>query len=203
MKCIIIGAGEFKESNIIIGKDDLVICADGGYHYAKMIGIIPDYLVGDFDSIENIHIDESIKQIKLSPIKDETDIYMAIQIAIEKGCNEFYIYGALGGRLAHTYANIQILYYLKQKNIKAILYNNNEIVEILHNESVSYSNIKGFISLFSYTPSSIISIKNLKYELDRKEIFFDFPLGLDNEFMNEESSITIHEGYVLSIINKK
>lgn len=204
MKCIIIGAGTFNEKYIPILENDLIICADGGYKYAKALNIHPHYLVGDFDSLDEKDIDKDIIQLKASPIKDETDIYLAIQVGIEKGYKEFYIYGCLGGRLEHTFANIQILFNLKEKGIKAILFNENEIVEIYHNETVVFNDKnQGYISLFSYTPTSRISIKNLKYNLENKELTYMFPLGIDNEFINEESNIIIHDGYVLSIINKK
>lgn len=204
MKCIIIGAGTFNEKNIPISNNDLIICADGGYIYAKNLKIKPHYLVGDFDSLETPIINDDIIQIKANPIKDETDIYLAIQVGLEKGYKEFYIYGGLGGRLEHTFANIQILYNLKEKGIKAILFNENQIVEIYHNETIMFDDsYKGYISLFSYSPTSTVSIKNLKYDLENKELTYMFPLGIDNEFINKESNIIIHDGYVLSIINKK
>ncbi len=202
MKCIIIGAGNFQNENIIKNKDDLLICADAGYIYAKQLNIEVDLLVGDFDSIDDIPCNINI--VTLPKEKDETDLYIAILEGIKRGYKEFEIYGSLGGRIEHSIANIQILANIATKNIIAKLYDQNTIVEVLTVGTHIYNKeLKGYISLFSLSDKSIITINNLKYELTKQQITSLFPLGIDNEFIGSESTITVHEGIVLSIINKK
>lgn len=201
MKCIIIGAGSFNNPKIIKEKDDLLICADGGYLYAAKLGLKVDLLVGDFDSLKDIPLD--VETVKLNKIKDETDLYIAIEEGIKRGYQTFDIYGALGGRIEHTIANIQILVNLKSKGLTAKLINDKTIVEILSTGTYIYNERCGYISLFSYTKESKITIKNLLYEVNNKTISNEFPLGIDNEFIGKESTVTVHNGLVLSIINKK
>ena len=201
MKCIIIGAGSFNNPKIIKEKDDLLICADGGYLYARKLDLKVDLLVGDFDSLKNIPLD--VQTVKLNKIKDETDLYIAIEEGIKRGYQTFDIYGALGGRIEHTIANIQILANLKSKGLTAKLIDDKTIVEMLSTGTYIYNERCGYISLFSYTKESTITIKNLLYEVNNKTISNEFPLGIDNEFIGKESTVTVHNGLVLSIINKK
>lgn len=201
MKCIIIGAGSFNNPKIIKEKDDLLICADGGYLYAAKQDLKVDLLVGDFDSLKDIPLD--VETVKLNKIKDETDLYIAIEEGIKRGYQTFDIYGALGGRIEHTIANIQILVNLKSKGLTAKLIDDKTIVEMLSTGTYIYNERCGYISLFSYTEESTITIKNLLYEVNNKTISSKFPLGIDNEFIGKESTVTVHNGLVLSIINKK
>ena len=201
MKCIIIGAGSFNNPKIIKEKDDLLICADGGYLYARKQDLKVDLLVGDFDSLKDIPLD--VQTVKLNKIKDETDLYIAIEEGIKRGYQTFDIYGALGGRIEHTIANIQILANLKSKGLTAKLIDDKTIVEMLSTGTYIYNERCGYISLFSYTNESTITIKNLLYEVNNKTISNEFPLGIDNEFIGKESTVTVHNGLVLSIINKK
>lgn len=202
MKCIIIGAGNFQNETITKNKDDFLICADAGYIYAKALNLEVDLLVGDFDSIDNIP--NNINKVTLPSEKDETDLYIAIQEGIARGYKEFDIYGSLGGRIEHSIANIQILSNMATKSIKARLKDQNTIIEVLTTGTHIYNKeCKGFLSLFSLSNESVISIQNLKYELTNKVISNLFPLGIDNEFIGVESKVTVHQGMVLSIINKK
>lgn len=202
MKCIIIGAGNFQNEIITKEKEDLLICADAGYSYVKDMNLDIDLIVGDFDSLCNIPANVNI--YKLPKEKDETDLFVAIEEGMKKGYTEFHIYGALGGRIEHSIANIQILSNLTTRNIKAKLVDQNTIIEVLSLGTHIYSEeMNGYISLFSLTEESIISINHLKYELQNKVITNLFPLGIDNEFIGRVATINIHKGLVLSIINKK
>lgn len=202
MKCIIIGAGNFQNEVIIKEKDDFLICADAGYSYIKDTDLKVDLLVGDFDSLNDIPTNINI--YKLPKEKDETDLYVAIDEGIKQGYTEFLIYGSLGGRIEHSIANIQILSKLAIQKIKAKLIDQNTIVEVLTEGTYIYDpELNGYLSLFSLSEKSLISLKNLKYELDKKELTHLFPLGIDNEFIGLVSTIYIHQGLVLSIISKK
>ena len=118
--CYIVGAGSFEKLDSLPQEDDLVIAADGGYAYLKQLGIQPDVLLGDFDSLE--YVPEHDHILRHSPIKDDTDMALAAFYAQEKGYRLFYLYGGLGGkRLDHTMANFQLLTGLSRAGMKAYL----------------------------------------------------------------------------------
>lgn len=201
-RCIIIGAGEFLENKIEIKEKDYIIAADGGYQYCLNVGVVPHLVVSDFDSYhEEI---ENVEVIRCVPEKDDTDMLLAIQEGIRRGYNEFVIYGGMGGRIEHTFANIQCLKYLCEQRMKAQMISEACEIRVAHNEVVEYDQrMSGYISVFSLSDCACVSIENLKYELDHKILTSSYPLGIDNEFVSKNSKIIVHDGFVLIIINKE
>ena len=116
---IICGSPDSRlDSSLVEG---LVICADSGLDNALKAGIKPNIVVGDFDSC-TAQIPDDAEIIRVSPIKDDTDTILAADIAIERGCSELRFFCATGGRFDHTYANVQMLEYLHNKGVSAVLY---------------------------------------------------------------------------------
>lgn len=194
----IIGAGDFINNHLVINDEDFVCACDGGYKHCLENNIKVDVLIGDFDSLDIIP--NNVKIIKLNPIKDETDIYEGINYGISLGYTKFLIYGATGKRDEHTIANIQILHNLKTKGIEAKIINDNKIYEVLHDETKEFkSKNNGYFSMFSLSDVSLVTLKNFKYNLKNYELRNDFPLGIDNEFINKKAFISVKNGYVLII----
>ncbi len=200
--CYIVGAGECNELNITKNNDDIVIAADGGLKYLVDFGVKADIIIGDFDSLDDIPEGENV--IKLNPVKDVTDMYAAAEIGIEKGFSEFYIYGACGGRIDHTLANIQLIASLSQKGIKAYIRDGKTVITALHNSSIAFPDeYKGYISVFSHSDKCTdVNIKGLKYTLENATISNSFPLGVSNEFIGCSSEISIGNGTAIVIYNK-
>ena len=210
MKCIIIGAGEFNERIIEKKEGDLLIVADGGYYnYLKLENqkdLFIDILIGDFDSLDlqKVNIDCKTKILKLYPVKDDTDVLDAVKYALDMGFNEFYIYGALGKRVEHSIANIGVLSYIKDHNANGFLFDNKKVIRVVKNERIILdSNYSGYISIFSmYEKSCGVTIKNLRYELNNYDLYENYPLGIDNEFIGKSASIEVKKGKLLVIYNK-
>ena len=199
-KCIIFGGGDYCLNNKIVKeKDDFVICADSGYLHAKKTNIDVDLIVGDFDSLDILMIDQDISIIKTSSIKDETDMYLAIQEAIKRGYQNIDIYGALGGRIEHSLANITLLKYFVSYSITLI--DGNLRIFVLKDKDIYKidSQCFGYVSIFSLTPTSNILIQGLKYELDNKDIYANYPLGIDNEAIGLDAIVKVNEGIILVI----
>ena len=199
MKCIIVGAGNFKENEIITEKNDLIIAVDGGYNYCRLLNLEVDILIGDMDSLEIIP-DNIIKHV-YNKEKDETDTYLAVHYGIDQGYTDFILYGCLGGRIEHTIANIQIIADLCKKGIKIkIVDENTNIYMINKNEVIEIEGLKKkYISIFSYSEKSTISLKGFKYNVVSKDIKNDYPLGIDNETIGTNGNIYVHNGLVLVI----
>lgn len=79
---------------------DYVIAADAGYEYCRKNNIIPDLVLGDFDSLGVAPKHPNVMQLPVE--KDDTDTVFAIKTGLEKGYRHFYIYGGLGGSAATT-----------------------------------------------------------------------------------------------------
>ena len=105
--CYIVGAGECTEE-FLPQAGDLLIAADGGYRHLAARGLVPDLLLGDFDSLEGRLPD--CPTLRYPAEKDDTDTALAIAAGEERGYREFRIYGALGGaRIDHTVAMLATL----------------------------------------------------------------------------------------------
>lgn len=209
-KCIVICAGDFTPLEIRREKEDFVIAVDGGYLYSKILGIGPDLIIGDFDSVSEAEREElfDIKErdrdriTELSPCKDDTDTLAALRTGLEKGYRNFHIYGAMGGRLEHTIANIQCLHFLKNNGAKGYIMDEACMLTLIQNETVSFQKeIEGFLSLFSLNEKAKgVTIRNMKYPLDNVEVTNDFPIGISNEFIGEAGEVTVEEGTLLAVV---
>ena len=195
--CYIIGAGEIASLPLLC--DCFVICADGGLRKAEEYGIKPDLIVGDFDSLGTV---PNGNNVIVHPIeKDDTDMFLAVRCGIERGFDDFVIYGGLGGRLDHTLANIQLLKYLAENEMSGVLVGDSTWITAIKNGRIDFEESdKGIISVFSLTDKSFgVTIKNFKYETDRVELSSSFPLGVSNEFCGKKGSISVEDGTLLII----
>lgn len=213
-KCIIISAGTFVPLEIPINEGDYVIACDAGFKYAQQLGILPDLIVGDFDSASEAEPDvlRGINEIKehdpdrvvqLEVRKDDTDTIKAVKIALSKGYRKFYMYGTLGGkRFDHTIANIQTLLYIKHNGGRGYIFDADRMIMIAENEAIKFhKGNTGYISVFSLSERALgVTLRGLMYNLENGELKNDFPLGVSNEFIiDEEAEISVKDGTLLII----
>lgn len=207
-KCVIVGAGDFQKESIIkenvlaLYKDDFCIAADGGLIYLEQLGIVPDMLIGDMDSLGAVTLPEQVCIKKLPVEKNDTDMLAAIKEGLERGYQSFELYGALGGRFDHTLANIQCLDYLNNRGARGVLFGNHLRVELLCNDRIDYpaSMYRGNrrISVFAYGGDAYgVTEKGLKYSLENAHVRQEFPIGVSNEFTGQESMIEVKKGKLL------
>ncbi len=197
---------------IPINDGDFVIACDAGFMYAQQLGILPDLIVGDFDSASEADpvIMRSISEIaehdpdrimKLNVKKDDTDTMMAVKVGLSKGYKKFYLYGALGGkRIDHSLANIQTLLFIKHNGAKGYIFSENGMLMIAENETIKFNRGNtGYISVFALSQKAVgVTLKGLMYSIENSELTYDFPLGVSNEFIiDEEAEITVEDGTLL------
>lgn len=206
MKCLIISGGEYSPVKLN-EKYDLIIACDRGYLYAKKLKIKPDIIVGDFDSSHIPKLkNEKINIIKVSSIKDDTDTSLAIKYALRNGYKNIDIICALGNRLDHTLANIQMMKFIVESGgVCRILSSKVEIRTLkigLNKIKKINSKVKNkTFSIFSLSDKSKIKyIKGSKYDTKDITIKNNFPLGVSNEFVKSEVSIYVDSGVVIAVV---
>lgn len=205
-RCIIVGAGEFHEKTWNYEKEDYLIAADGGFEHLRRMGITPDLLIGDMDSIEQECFDTDVKIKRLPREKDDTDMLAAIKEGLELGCTDFEIFGALGGeRIDHSIANIQCLLYLYNHGARGILYGAYDRIELLCNNKVHYpATMKGMLSVFAFSGDAKgVTEQGLKYSILDATVKMEFPIGISNEFIGQESMIKVEDGMLLICIHER
>ena len=198
-KCIIIGAGDFSAPHHI-GKDDLIIAADGGYDRAVASGIAPHLFMGDMDSLES-HLPESLEKLIFPERKDYTDMHLAYLEGMERGYREFEIYGGTGGRGDHTFANISLLLAMANDGCIGRMIAHGEVYTVIKNNSLTVSGEAGkYISVFAIGGSADgVTIKGLDYEVEGVTLNPNFPLGVSNRFINKDGEISVNSGALLII----
>lgn len=185
----------------IINSSFLTVACDGGYYHFLKAKCEPDILVGDFDTLNENEIKNPGIIYKLSPIKDDTDVFWAIKFLIGEGYKEIHLYGCLGQKLDHTLANIELLSFMKEKGVTAYLHSpdNSYVLFVIQNEEVSFNpRAAGRISVFSLNEKATgVYETNLKYLLNNATLTNSVPLGVSNEFIGKQSSIKVTSGSLL------
>ena len=201
--CYIIGAGENYGLDFKPSSNDYVIAADEGFHYLDQRGITTDLLIGDFDSLKDTPTHPNT--IVLNAEKDDTDMLAAVREGIKVGYSVFHIYCGTGGRIDHTIANLQVLAHLAQNGMQGFLFDKDSIITAITNRKIAFAKIpSGYISVFSYTEKSEgVYLQGLKYELNNAALTNTFPLGVSNEFIGKESSISVRSGTLLIVFPKE
>ena len=198
MYCYIFGAMPVKSFGFEIAENDIIIAADSGIKNAQKFNIEPDFIVGDFDSLG--FVPENDNTIIYPVEKDDTDTMLAVKLGFEKGYRSFRIFGCLGGRLDHTFANIQTASFVSENNGNAIFYGDTENLTIIKNNKIAFDETyTGNISIFALENSKKVNIKGTYYELENGVITPDFPLGTSNKFNQKPVCISVEQGKLLII----
>lgn len=209
-RCIVIGAGDLTLGELTVGEKDYCIAVDGGLSYCGVLGVEPDIIIGDFDSVSEKEkeaialLKEQIPEriIELVPEKDDTDMLVALKHGLKLGYKDFRIYAGTGGRFDHTLANIQCLLYLKNHGATGYLVDGTGMILVLQNESVEFQkSMEGYLSLFSLgKQANGVTIQGMKYPLDHYTMTNDFPIGISNEFIGESATISVEDGELVCMI---
>ncbi len=210
-RTLIVGGGPVNMELLnqeLAKKPDLLIAADYGGFYFDELGIIPQVLIGDFDSLSSPIVDKlinaGVKVIPYSPQKDETDMELAVDFAILEGSSSIIILGGLGRRLDHTLSNIGL--FLKALAHKVEIHLLDEVHDITAIDSrIVLERRTGWaVSLIPLTEKvSGVSTSGLLYPLNKADLFFEKSRGIHNEFIAETAIVEVAEGILLVILFKE
>lgn len=161
-------------------QNEFLIGVDQGAMIAIKHNLKLDVAIGDFDSVskDELHeIKNHSKTIKtFQQVKNYTDTFLALKYAIELDAEEIVIYGGLGGRFDHTFANLNLL-----KLGKISLVNNTTKAYMLDPGTYKIENDYKYISFFAIEDVTELSLIGFKYELDNIELDVNNPLCISNE----------------------
>ncbi len=183
---------------------DLIVVVDGALEVTHRIGILPDYIVGDFDTVDQSLLEFYDKKIILRhpPEKDQTDTELAIETALWAQCTSLVFFGATGSRLDHSLANIFLLQSLLNYGISAeILNENNKLY--LKNQSFIIHRKEAwgdFVSLLPLTETvEGVTLTGFKYPVEKLTFFRERTLGVSNEIIKEEAGVEFADGIFLVV----
>ena len=201
-KCIVFCAAEFDRLACPIEPEDYVIAADGGLQHTQALGIEPQEILGDFDSLGYIPQDARVFPVE----KDDTDAMLAARRGLALGFREFLYYGSLDGkRLDHTVANYQTLQYLADHGGRGYLVGQDFLVTVVKEGRIFFpEGTEGLISVFCLGADARgVSLRGLYYPLEGGNLTAGFPLGVSNHFTGAPAEISVEEGSLLVMWERK
>ena len=201
-RCIIISAGELGEitqEQIAPTSQDMVIACDAGLKHARTLGIIPDLLVGDFDSYTGA-LPQDVPTLRVGEEKDDTDTMLAVRKGLEAGCRHFLLVAATGGiRLDHTIANLQTLAFLQSKGATGEILGARERIWLRCDGSLTIANRPDHsLSVFAFGGEAKgVTLQGVHYPLENAVLGCDFPLGVSNHIEGDRATVTVEQGTLL------
>lgn len=191
---VIVGAGELGEASPLIPDGAYVIAADAGLRHLERAGIAPDLIVGDFDSLDRVPVGANV--VTHSPEKDDTDMVLAVREALSRGAETIVIYGGMGGRPDHEYANIQTLAFIADNGGRGYLVGRGVVCTVIKNSRLDFAGgRRGIVSVFAHGDRAEgVNLRGLKYPLTDYTLTSDYPLGVSNEFTGVPASVSVRDG---------
>jgi len=205
--CVVVANGEFKHADrliALVGAANYVIAADGGANWLASVGLCPDSLVGDLDSSETPvlrALEESDCIIKRhSRAKDETDTELAIIEAVELGAQKITIIGALGGRIDHEIANLQLLSMPELRGIRTVICDGLSHVSLLIGKGRIQGNAGDAVSLLPWGGDAHgIVTEGLQYPLRSESLVAGAARGVSNVLMGTVARVQVASGALLVV----
>ena len=198
--CYLIGAAPLDGRLPQKREGDFLIAADAGYAALCDAGMEPDLVIGDFDSLGFVPAHKNV--LTHSPVKDDTDLILALRWALERGWRRFEIYGALGGgRLDMTVASFQTLRFLRAQDARAVLVGDGWNVTVIDRCTLRFPpETQGRLAVFcAGSPCTGVTLRGLEYTLEDSVVTGFYPVGVSNRFCGQAAEITVKKGmlYVL------
>ena len=211
MKYLIVAGGtvdeQFAVDIIKNGGYEVIIAVDAGMDFCYKSRIMPDVIVGDFDSVEQEALEfflgqEQMDIHRLNTEKDDTDTEYALRFSIGRGATKITVLGGTGSRLDHVIGNVVLLGAGLEKNVSIELLDTHNKIKMV-NSSLSIRKDERFGKYLSVIPITGkvdgVTITGVKYPLDNYDMHGFNTLGISNEIVDDEAAITVRNGIVLVI----
>ena len=211
MRAVIIANGPLPKPPLdehLVGDDDLVVCVNGGVENALALGLMPQVVIGDMDSM---HMplrewlqEEGCRFIQYPSRKDETDSELAVRYALSQGATELIMLGTLGGRIDHTLANVMLLASPELEGVKVRLVEGNQEVLLIRDEVVIEGQPGDTLSLLPLSGDVVgIYTEGLEYPLRDGTLRFGAARGVSNVFAAPQARVRVGRGLLLAVHHRR
>lgn len=178
---------------------DFIICCDSGLMHRGGLGVVPDLIIGDFDSAEEPHL--PVETIVLPRQKDDTDTMAAVREAVRRGFDDFLLLGVFGARMDHSLANIYILTWLDRQGKKGLAVDDFSDYEIIRQEPAFIEPDYPYFSLLAVGGNAKgVTIRNALYPLENALITYEWQYAVSNEpLRGKTAEVSLTDGILLLI----
>ena len=208
MRAVIFANGQLSNPELIhLSADELVIAADGGHRHCLALGLTPQVVIGDLDSLDQESQDQltalGVPVIRHPRRKDYTDLELALQYAVKQGSKEIAVYGALGLRWDMTLANLLLpaaadlsvaRIWLLDGPQEITLLRAGQLVKIIGNPGDT-------VSLIPIGGDALgITTQGLEYPLNNENLYFGATRGVSNVLLSSPAQVQITTGMLICTI---
>jgi len=180
-----------------LDKYEIICATDGAYQFLEKNKIVPDFISGDFDSLENLPKDIEIIH---TPNQDYTDFDKILQILFDKGYKHIDVFGASGQEQDHFLGNLHTT--IQWKNKLQLTFFDDYSRYFLADKNTEIINCKDkMVSLVPFPKAINIITEGLKYPLKKEDLSFGERIGTRNKATNNEIKITFESGELFIFIN--
>jgi len=183
-----------------LASADWFVCADGGANTAARFGVIPDLIIGDFDSVrkETLHV---FRKVALQKAKDQnsTDLEKALTAAIRKKCTEIVVMGATGGRLDHAIGNLSALAKFSSKTTIKFIDDTGEFIPVGRAVEITLP-VGTSISLLPLSRCTGIITTGLKWNLKNESLQLGIRESTSNSVISSHVNIKVRSGNLIAFI---
>ncbi len=185
-------------------EGDMTVAADSGWNNAELLDVKPQILLGDFDSIGREKLPDAAEILQVPPEKDRTDTQLAVDLALSRGADDFFIIGGLSGRLDHTLSNLSVLEYLAERRAHAVITDG-------FNRARYLKNTGALIARSAYTYLSLLAVSDTvkgvtidgcKYPLKNAKLTRNCQWAISNEITGNCALVEVRRGAVYLIESK-
>ncbi|MGB4588367.1 MAG: thiamine diphosphokinase [Clostridiaceae bacterium] len=185
---------------------DFIIGADSGAEFLRREGIVPDLLLGDFDSIKEetlLFFKEKTKILKYDAVKDFTDTEAAYEEAIKLDPDEIYFLGCTGSRLDHFIGNLSLLNRALKAGINGYLMDDHNKIFFMDKPGIIKKGFGNYISFQAFRESvKDFSLQGTRYPLTSYELKLGDPRNVSNEFLDEEIKVSFKSGVLMVFMTR-
>lgn len=208
MRVVIFGNGNLWDIDYersLIRPDDVIYCADGGSRHAFELGVVPDLVIGDADSLaeaprawllaNNVTFQQHLAE------KNETDLELALQAAVGAGADSVLLLGATGARIDHTFANFSLLAAAKKAGVAAQIVAGHQHCFFISNEAITIRGEPGqTLSLLPWGYNAHgVTAEGVHWPLRDATLVFGEARGISNVLVAAEARIVVRQGALLVI----
>lgn len=206
-RCIIFANGTLPDPNSarrLIRPDDFILAADGGSRHARTLGLLPSIIIGDLDSISEgerrKRKEEGTELIEYSRDKNETDLELALNYAVEKGFREIVIVAALGDRLDQTLGNLALLANIQLATLNIRLDDGLESASFCRDQAEVRGRRGDLVSLIPWGGDARgVRTEGLRWPLSNETLRAHQTRGISNEMLGDVAHIQIESGLLLIV----
>lgn len=202
-RALVIANGQWEDDRDFFYKlmesVDTLVCADGGAKYAFQLGLRPERIFGDLDSLDSElqreYQEMGVEFCQFPAKKDKTDTHLVIDHLIATGFTEILLAGALGKRPDHLLGNLMLLNYGHEKGVLIKMITPTVEVQILEGVQQIFGHRGDTFSLIPLDEvAQGVTLEGFKYPLHAQDVHRESTLGISNLIIADEALVRIERG---------